>query len=305
MEDWEQELEERVRRVGFGGVKAAVESLSRGYREGRSTTALRLDPEAMVTAYLATRFPATRAAARKVGEEVARRVDFAPESLLDLGAGCGAAALALREVWPSLEVISALEHSTAMAALGRKLLPGASWRTADFRGPVAYGPHDVVVFGYSYGEAGEECLEKAWAAAEKLLIVIEPGTPAGFKRVLGAREWLIGKGAAIAAPCPSAATCPSEDWCHFAVRLNRSSLHRRLKEGALGYEDEKYSYVAAWRGELGPGAPRVLRHPRIEPGWIQLELCRAPEVEKRNVTKKAKDAFRRARKAEWGDAFPD
>jgi ribosomal protein RSM22 (predicted rRNA methylase) len=303
MEDWEEILTERVGRLGFGAVKAAVDSVSRGYREGKSTASLRLEPEAMVTAYLATRFPATRAAARKVAREVAGRVDFVPESLLDLGAGCGAAAMAFAEVWPSLAVISALERSPAMAALGRKLLPAAGWRAADFRGAVEYGPHDVVVFGYSFGEGGEECLEKAWRAAGKLLVIVEPGTPKGFARVLEARQWLIENGAAIAAPCPSAAACPNQDdWCHFAVRLNRSSLHRRLKEGDLGYEDEKYSYIAAWRGTLPDGPARVLRHPRIEPGMIQLELCQAPEKILRKVFKKDKGGFRQARKLQWGDA---
>ncbi|MCI0389431.1 MAG: small ribosomal subunit Rsm22 family protein [Acidobacteria bacterium] len=31
------------------------------------------------------------------------------------------------------------------------------------------------------------------------------------------------------------------DWRHFAARIERSSLHRRINGAELGYEDGKYS----------------------------------------------------------------
>ncbi len=306
--DWQQVLDERVSATGFARLKGAVEALSEAYREGKATRSAHLDPELTATAYLATRFPATRAAAGAAAKWTAQRVSMAPESLLDLGAGCGAASLALAAEWPSLRAITALEHSASMVALGKVLVPQATWRTANFAGATPYGAHDVVVFGYSLGEAGlgfESCLEKAWSCAGQLLLIIEPGTPAGYARVLAAREWLLGQGATIAAPCPGPAPCPlaQGDWCHFSVRLSRTSLHRRLKEGSLGYEDEKFSYLAAWRGELAGGPPRVLRHPYIEAGRITLELCDAPERRKEVVLKRDKAAFRLARKLRWGDDF--
>ena len=60
----------------------------------------------------------------------------------------------------------------------------------------------------------------------------------------------------------------TRDWCHFAARVNRSALHRRLKEGQLGYEDEKYSYVAAAAtGHLArPASGRIVRHPVFRKG---------------------------------------
>src|SRR5258708_21955953 len=97
---------------------------------------------------------------------------------------------------------------------------------------------------YSLGESDDaSLLRAAWYASRKALIVIEPGTVAGFECVRKVRDQLIALGAHIAAPCPHANPCPmtGNDWCHFAARVERSSMHRRLKGGDLGHEDEKFS----------------------------------------------------------------
>jgi len=99
--------------------------------------------------------------------------------------------------------------------------------------------------------------------------------------------------------CPLAAP----DWCHFAVRVERSRLHRRLKGGELGYEDEKFSYVAAVREKAGAGWARILRHPWQEKGAVRLELCTAEGLRTRRVTRSEKSAFRAARKASWGEEW--
>jgi len=314
MFDWQREAEVMASRYGGERMKGAIESLSEAYRSGRSTVAPRLDDELLIAAYLAVRFPATYAsnllAGRAIDESIGLRVgdqEFEPESLLDLGAGCGAAALAALEVWPSIETVTAVEQLPAMVWMGKQILPNAIWRTAKFEEIAEHAAHDVVVCSYAYGEGRADTLllEKAWKAAGRLLILIEPGTPRGFAGILEARGRLIELGASIVAPCPTHGACPAKDldWCHFSARLNRSSLHRRLKGGTLGYEDEKFSYVAAWRGELNPGSPRVMRHPLIEPGRIAIEVCDAPDRHKIVATKRNKAAFRQARKIAWGDVL--
>ena len=66
---------------------------------------------------------------------------------------------------------------------------------------------------------------------------------------LGMARGLAAAGAHVIAPCPHAADCPlaAADWCHFAQRIERTKIHRSVKGAELGYEDEKFSYIAVAR----------------------------------------------------------
>ena len=139
--------------------------------------------------------------------------------------------------------------------------------------------HDLVLVGYVLGElapaARDRAVDAAWSAAGGALVIIEPGSADGTRRILDARARLLDHGAALVAPCPHAAPCPlaDGDWCHFGVRLNRSSLHRRLKRAALAYEDEKYAYVIVAREPVGLVAGRVIRRPDVRTGRVLLHVC--------------------------------
>ena len=91
------------------------------------------------------------------------------------------------------------------------------------------------------------------------------------------------------------------NWCHFKERLKRSSLHRELKEGELGYEDEKYSYVILSKQFHKLGGKRILRHPQKRGGHISFELCTEEGLQKKIVSKKQGQIFREAKKLKWGD----
>jgi ribosomal protein RSM22 (predicted rRNA methylase) len=91
---------------------------------------------------------------------------------------------------------------------------------------------------------------------------------------------------------------------HFAQRVERSSLHRRMKKGALGYEDEKFSYVALARAFAGRAPGRVIRRPAPHSGWVELTVCRDEGIRTERVSRKQGAAYRAARKAAWGDPWP-
>jgi ribosomal protein RSM22 (predicted rRNA methylase) len=143
-----------------------------------------------------------------------------------------------------------------------------------------------------------------WQAARVALVVIEPGTPRGSSLIRQIPEQLLAAGAHMPAPCPCAMPCPllEPDWCHFAARVERSSLHRRIKDAELNYEDEKFSYVALVREPvLLPGA-RIIRRPRHHPGLVELAACTPTGLRSLRIAKRDRDQFRMARKAGWGGA---
>ncbi|MFI6500015.1 small ribosomal subunit Rsm22 family protein [Nonomuraea typhae] len=271
-----------------------------------------------VAAYAAVRMPATFAAVRFALAEAASAVpDFAPESQLDVGGGTGAAVWAAADCWPSLREIAVLERDRSAAQLGRSLaaqaehpaVRRAEWRQAEVGSGPAGAPVDLVTLSYVLGELPEavrEPLVRRLAEEAGMLVIVEPGSPDGYERVLAARDVLIGLGLRVAAPCPHEGRCPlaEGDWCHFAARLPRDSLHRRLKAGSLGFEDEKFSYVAATRAGAAPPEARVLRHPAKRKGLVTLALCAGGGREERNVSKRDGALYRAARDVEWGEAWP-
>jgi len=150
------------------------------------------------------------------------------------------------------------------------------------------------------------------ASAATAVLVVEPGTPAGHRRILAARAQLLAAGYVVAAPCPHQLDCPlavEGDWCHFGARLQRSAVHRQVKGVELSYEDEKYSYVAAVKASAGFAVAatqsRVVRRPQQRKGLVLLDLCLSDGSSRRDIVSKSKGAaYRQARKVTWGDSWP-
>jgi ribosomal protein RSM22 (predicted rRNA methylase) len=292
-------IEERADAAGFPALKRAAAALSEAYRLGKAP---RLATEESIAAYLVTRMPATYAAAHAV---LAELCGLEVGSVLDIGAGTGAASLAARELFPGANRITLIERDPSLTETALSFVPEAAVLHADLTRMTEFPAHDLVIAAWSLGELSAPIALRLWEAARVALVVIEPGTPRGADVIRGVREELLAAGAHMAAPCPAEMPCPlaAPDWCHFAARVERSSLHRRIKEGALGYEDEKYSYVALTRDPVPPAASRVLRRPMHHPGLIELQLCTPDGIAPRRVTKRDREAFRAARKADWGGRY--
>lgn len=192
-----------------------------------------------------------------------------------------------------------------MLAAGRRLLPRASWVGGDVSD--ARGPAELVVGSYVLGELPDPvaAAEQLWRQTADTLVLIEPGTPAGCRRVLAARAVALAAGGHTVAPCPHDRTCPlpDDDWCHFAVRLPRSKLHRRAKSVELGYEDEKLSYAVLSRGPVDPAAARLIRQPQLRSGHVNLVTCEPDGIHARTISRRQGALYREARAAAWGDAL--
>lgn len=295
----------------------AREQLTSRYRE-RETSHF-MTSQAHRYAYIAARLPATYAAVVAVLEAIKARLPDRPiKSLLDLGAGPGTAMWAACHVFPEIEQVTLIEQDQELIAFGKRLssysehqaLKQAHWRSSNLLDLKELPQADLVILSYSIGELPEAnrqpLLDLCYQQTTHVLAIIEPGTPVGFERIRAIRRHLITIGGQMVAPCPHAVACPMPDgdWCHFSVRLERSFFHRRLKGGSLGYEDEKYSYVAVSKFPCSLPQTRVLRPPQKRSGHVLLTLCTSEGIKNEIISKKAGEAYKWARKAEWGSPFP-
>ncbi|MGW0207776.1 small ribosomal subunit Rsm22 family protein [Streptomyces sp. NPDC003233] len=296
----------------------AVERLIAHYRGDTPTHAPILRDRADVAAYAAYRMPATFEAVHSALEAFARAVpDWTPGSHVDVGGGTGAATWAVTATWPGERGVTVLDWAEPALALGREIaaanpaLRGARWQRARIGADLTLDDTDLVTVSYVLNELSapdRAALVDAAATAAQAVVIVEAGTPAGYARVIEARDRLIRAGLHVVAPCPHSAACPIEpgrDWCHFSARVARSSLHRQVKGGTLPYEDEKFSYVAATRLPAAPAPSRVIRRPQIRKGQVLLDLCEAGErLARTTVTKRHGPLYKAARDAEWGDRWP-
>ena len=281
--------------------------LSASYREGGTSSGIVNAADAL--AYLVTRAPATYAALSAVFARVTGAMpDFAPKDLLDVGAGPGTAAWAVRETWPSLAAITMIEPNAMFRDLASRLMPDAVIVAGSLG--MALPRADLVTAAYVLAELPEAAAGGAarelWDAAAGMLVLVEPGTPAGFARIRAARSALIDAGGHVAAPCTHDNDCPilQPDWCHFSQRLARSRDHMIAKGARVPFEDERYAYVAVSRAPVADGAAARIIKPPVEtkPG-ITMALCEAPGLRNAFVGRRDKEAYRAARKKEWGDLF--
>lgn len=296
-------------------LKKVFQKLSERYRYegGEGKKLLSQYIEAVV--YSLVRLPATFGAVTDAIQYSLEYFDGEIESLLDVGAGTGAATWAIVNAL-SIKQVTCLEREKVMRQVGEMLMKegsdeliNAKWISADLTSSDIVVSADLVVSSYVINEMAKEdrqkVLENLWNATNKMLLIVEPGTPAGFGIMKEARGYILSKGGYVLAPCPHMGECKisDDDWCHFTCRVQRSKIHKLLKEADVAYEDEKYSYMAFVKEEISGAKARILRHPYIEKGKISLELCGHNENKKVSITKKDGKLFKIARKAKHGDSI--
>ena len=176
-------------------------------------------------AYLYCRFPYTFNTIRRILSEVKKRnPSFKPESILDYGAGLGSGILAVFDVYNNIKFkkVAAIEPNKYMRKLGKyvtdtsitnalsenhvnkskesfslepmwvdslSMLPGT--------GGLERGKYDIVILSHVLQEvitskAREMILETLFSrlSDKGILIVVEPGSPKGFRFINDIREWV-------------------------------------------------------------------------------------------------------------------
>lgn len=309
IEELQEAIESLIGAASPSVLKQASEGLSKAYAHGKGSQSIFASEPARL-AYLAARMPATFGAV----SAVLRQLPGSPASWLDLGAGPGTASWAAAALFPDSNAFTLIEQNTHAIALGKQLARGhkvlekAEWISAAL--PMELPSADVAVLSYSLGEL--DCpslmIERWWHAPIPYLAIVEPGTPRGFSCIRHARDQVLSLGGSLVAPCTHSLGCPlkENDWCHFSVRIPRTRLHRYLKTGSLGYEDEKYSYLIASKGKGSSleKRSRIIRSPQKHSGHVRLSLCTdRGTCEDITLGRSKKEFYRKARDASWGDIW--
>lgn len=295
-------------------VDAAIDVSVRYRREGKGHN-FQISSEVEALSYLAARMPATYAANIMAMSAITKLCpDFEPKSVLDIGAGPGTSTIAARHSFKTIESMQLVEpnYHLKKASLEYLLEPlhGATWVNSKVEEFKPSGTYDLVISSYVFNEIAPEkwpaLIEKLWASCSGVMMILEPGTPHGAKVIETVRNGAIARNINILAPCPHNGACPLAEvetrWCHFSVRTSRSKLHKALKGGDAGFEDEKFSYIVLSRTKTQPQKYRIIGHPSGTK-LREVQVCASSGAAETLQVSKSHPLHKLSKKLEWGDAF--
>ncbi len=305
-----EQTEKLAERYKPSDLKKISSAISEAYANNKGDDSRLITTDEQAAVYAAVRMPATYAAVYSALKAIADGESFS--SMLDVGAGTGAAFFAAHEV-TGVSGATLVEREKSMISVARTFCKAGGLEAVIIKSDATTfdpdGKYDLVTVSYALNEmnaeAREKLLDKLFAATNRLLLVVESGTPKAFALQKETRSYLARKGARLVAPCPDGAVCslPGDDWCHFTCRVERSRLHKFVKGGDAPYEDEKFTYSAfCTDGSLKACKARVLRHPITEKGKITLAVCDGKSMSPLTL-RKGDDGYKEARKLGAGDAF--
>lgn len=316
-------IEEEISKVGLKDLQKSAQNISSRYRDEEKikTTTRLIQNKEDALAYALSRMPATYGAISSSLEHTLEilkmnNIEYRKElkTLLDIGAGTGTASWVASD-YLDLENITCIENEINMLSLGKQLMHAnnkiydiAKWKKQNVLTENIEEKADLVITAYMLNELNQKnpnsILEKLWNATNKLLLIVEPGTPESYNRLMKIRNYYIEKNAEIVAPCPHTKECKiqNDDWCCFSCRIARTKIHKLLKEGESPYEDEKFCYLALYKDKIQNKESRILRHPKIESGLIRLKLCnKDSSINEVIITKRDKELYKTAKKSKVGD----
>lgn len=182
------EIESRINNKDIKELINNTKKLSEKYRKDSGNSKRLLTTNNEATAYSLFRMPATFGAVYKTLEHTFKLIDDKMYSMLDIGAGTGSASWAANELL-DLDNVTCLERENAMFELGRDLvkvssiesLKNSKWVKKDLVEDEIKEKADLVIVSYVLNEMKKEdrfkVLEKIWNQTEKVLVILEPGTP--------------------------------------------------------------------------------------------------------------------------------
>eukprot|EP01125_Pyxidicula_operculata_P004606 TRINITY_DN1736_c0_g1_i1.p1 TRINITY_DN1736_c0_g1~~TRINITY_DN1736_c0_g1_i1.p1 ORF type:complete len:407 (-),score=71.97 TRINITY_DN1736_c0_g1_i1:668-1762(-) len=150
-------------------------------------------------AYVAHRVPGIYSCNYRSFQEIKKRFsEFSPQSMLDFGSGPGTAIWAAKETWPDIKSYMAIEPSKAMTEVSKILLRDFPVHRRQYIDEGKQNVFDLVMASYSLSELDDDStraltIRKLWKSVKTggALVIVEPGTPIGFKLVRFARSHIL------------------------------------------------------------------------------------------------------------------
>ena len=291
-----------------------AKEISQKYRANNNDGKRLLTKSDEAVAYALSRMPATYEAIYSSIKKITENNQFNINIVSDIGAGTGAATWAVYELLGKKQFYC-LEREHAMIQIGKNLmnhsesLKSVNWKQFDILKDNIEIKSDLCIISYMINELPKndvkKVIEKLWDATNEVILIIEPGTPRGFENIKYIRELLIEKSGYIIAPCSHENKCELEenDWCHFTCRIQRSKIHKKLKNGQSSYEDEKFSYIAFSKKSIKKCNNRILRHPIINKGYSEFKICTNNGIKNVKISKKDGKIYKMAKKQNCGDCL--
>lgn len=308
----------------YKGKGKEVEQIALAYAEdSRHKINISFFPEASI-AYTVHKFNGHFSAICRIVHELKKRVpNFRPKTFLNYCSVPGVGIIAVDEIYKNqLDLILTIETSEHLTCITKYLvdhIKNVKYQMNLYN--ENFQKFDLILLShtllsqYDY-DSRNLFIKNIWNRlnTEGVLIIIENGTPTGFRMLHSIRELFITElhysKFHIVAPCPHESICPlaltGKDWCHFAQRVHRLSHHIYCKGSrSKNVEEEKFSYLVLRKCEgprtkyasesLAPTAaeksffwPRIVM-PTIKAGkHVLLDVCSYPyNFERLVVTKSA------------------
>lgn len=311
-----QKIEDLLSKENLLDLQQNYKNISKKYREENINSSSVVCNDKQALSYVASRMSETSAIIDNVLKTISKVIDFKDIKVaLDLGSGTGSVLWALENYFNDVKII-AIEKEKSMQKYAKILCKDLNFNIEYILEDVLsdnvknISGCDLVIESFMLNEMTEKDVVKAldlmMDKCNKYILLVEPGTPKSYQKMMKIRDYVLSKNLKVLLPCMHSEKCPlNNDYCNFSVRLNRSKSLKDIKGGELGYEDEKYFYLLFSKENNSINVNNmVVRKPIIRKSCIDLKLCNSSgKVNNITITKKDKENYIKAKKLKHGDLF--
>jgi len=310
-----EKINEVLENQKISNLKQNFDDISLEYRKQNINSKTVVSSENKVLAYLSGRMGETSVVVDSVLSKLDKVTNFSSDvkSVLDLGSGTGSVLWAIENYIPKANVV-AVEKEKLMIKYSKVLSSDLNLNIDYIQENVLsknveeLNNADLVIESYMLNELTEneaiKILDLMAEKTRKYLVIVEPGTPKSYEKMMIFRDYLLSKGLNLILPCPHSDKCGlNNDYCNFSVRVPRSKLVRQVKSGALNYEDEKYFYLIFSKEKQAKNYnSTILRRPIYRKGCVDLKLCGSDsQIKIKTITKSDKQKYKVAKDYKHGD----